>query len=286
MIDPRRTGALTAFLVDRLESSHGGEIDTTEPGEGLPPDLTTVLLGDLPIYITPDVGEPATNRAPLDNTVLLSACLAIELVDRTTADFILHQFRSDTTLPADLKLWTSVGEVAQVWVDRMLVTDTSFEVAAASLDEFVDIARRLRAAVAPVDMSSSPEARERGRFADFGAPVSFDLIDQSEWAAHPWLSRLEQNSDYDGMRHHCLYDLPPGAARLFAEVRLEFELVDGTWESIDPELPGPIMPAQGWRRPDVAWFDAPQWRTRDGRPDSPTGRWRARVPTGWSGPPV
>ena len=147
------------------------------------------------------------------------------------------------------------------------------------------LASALRALLAPLDRSTSDEAVERAESGLHSGTLSYDLIDKSEWKDHPWLSEIVQNSDIDCDRYFCLYGLSNSAAGQFRDVTLEFERADGTWDSVRPQLPGPHMPARYYEQPSVAWYDANQWGPGSGRPDSPTGRYRARIPTGWTGPP-
>ena len=285
-VDPRRTAVLTDFLTDRLTMVHGGDVDIHPEDSELPAELTIVLLGDTPFYVVPDLGEPTTARAPRPDAVLLSACPVTELVDLGAAEHAIQLFLDDLDTPDDVRVWTTVDHVAQVWLDRPTRADISYEVAAASLDEFVDLATRLRAALAPLDLSTSPDALARAQSSDFGEPVSWDLIAESEWPSHPWLSRLVQRSNIDGDRYFCLFGPRGDTVELFRRIELQFERRNGVWETVSPEIPGPHMPAQDWEAPGVAWYDHVQWLGIDDGPDGPTGRWRARVPTGWCGPPV
>ena len=285
-VDPRRTAALTDFLIDRLSIVHDGEVDIHLDDTELPDELTIVLLGDTPFYVSPDLGEPTTGRPPRHDTVLLSACPATEIVDLGAAEYAIHQFRDDPATPDDVQVWTTADHVVQVWLDRPVDGAISYEVAAASLDEFVALARRLRTALAPLDLSTSPDALARAQSPDFSDPISYDLVPDTEWSTHPWLSRLVQKSNIDGDRYFCLFGPRGDTVELFRRIELQFERRTGEWETVTPEIPGPRMPAEDWEAPAVAWYDSAQWRGIDDRPDAPTGRWRARVPTGWSGPPA
>ena len=285
MTDPHRTRTLTRLLIDRLVDEHGGAIDRLDVG--VPASIVLVMVDDLPFYVTPDVGEPTTGRPPATDTVLVSACPAIEVADIGAAEHAIHEFTDDPTVPSDLRVWTTSAPPSQVWLDRLLPAATSDADAVRALDEFVTLARRLRAALAPVDMSSSSDARLRALTGAFSEPVSYEYLDDSQWHDHPWLSRIERRSNIDGFAYLCLFGLDPGAAAAFDRIELQFERADGTWRTVPTEMPGPYaMPAENWAHPSVAWSDETQWPGAADDPQRATGRWRARVPTGWTGPPA
>lgn len=287
MTDPRRARNLTRLLTDRLVDEYGGVVDRLTPD--VPASIVMVLLGDLPFYVTPDVGEPTTSRAPVPDTVLLSACPAVEVADLGAAELAIHEFTDDPTVPSDVRVWTTSDHSTQVWLDRLLpATAAASEAdAAIALDEFVLLARRLRTALAPVDTSSSEEALVRALVGGFTEPLSYEFVDDSKWRAHPWLSRIERRTNIDGFAYLCLFGLTPAAADAFCRIELQFERADGTWQTVPTEIPGPYaMPGANWAHPSVAWSDETQWGRASDDPTRATGRWRARVPTGWSGPPI
>lgn len=287
MIDPRRSEALAAFLVERLVTRYRGWLEPTS--DAIPPSVATVLVDDLIYYVTPDVGEPSTGRPPAPDTVLLSSCAAALVGDDGATQFAIHEFRDDPTVPDDLNVWTTRDEngIAQVWLDRLLPSTISEEVAIAMLHEFHVHATRLRTALAPLDMETSEEAAIRWSSGVHREPLSYEFIEGSEWHTYPWLSRLVRKTNIDLVRMTCLFDLSPSAAWEFASVELHYELADGTWKIEKAQIPGPYaMPAMDWQHPSVAWDDPTDWMPAAGDPKRPTGRVRAKVPTGWTGPPV
>lgn len=286
MTDPRHVRAVCDFAVERLVNLHSGWLDNGPPEPGLPEDLRIVTIGDAAFYVGSDPGDPSSERDPDPEVVLLSSCAAVGIDDLGAAEAVVHRFRSDPDLPADLRISTTGFMEMQVWLDRPLPATISFEVVAANLDEFVAHALRLHEALAPLDVSTSAEALERAESGLHSEPVSWDLIDSTEWRDHPWLSRLERNTDLDGYLYLCLYDLSPAAAAQFSRMELQYEHADGTWTTLRIEIPGPPMPARNWQRPSVAWPDWSEFGNIPGDPKRPTRRWRARVPTGWTGPPV
>lgn len=286
MTNPRQVEAVCDFVVQGLVERHDGWLDDDPESLALPESMRMVTIDDAHFYVGPDPGEPTTGRQPDADVVLLSSCVATELDDDGAVGVVLQEFSDDPTTPDDLRLSATRARGKQVWLDRRLPVATSFEVLAASLDEFVACALRLRVALAPLDLSSSEEARIRAGSRVHTEPLSWDLIDRTDWSQHPWLSRLETNTDQDLGRHLCLYGLSQEAVELFRRVELQYEHADGSWTTLSMEAPGPMMPARDWERPTIAWFDSSEWLSRGDDPKCPTGRWRARIPTGWVGPPL
>jgi len=290
MTDRHHLRAVCDLAVDRLVSVHGGEHDDSPLDPGLPPDLRIVTIGDAVFYVGSDPGEPTTDRGPDPDVVLLSSCAAIDIFDVGAAEAVIHEFRTDPATPGDLRISTTRGmELAagsQVWIDQPLPVATSFDVVVATLDEFVGHALRLRVVLAPLDCSTSEEAMIRAGSGLHHGPLSYDLIDDDQWTHHPWLSQIVRNTDMDATRYLCLFGPAGGAALLFRDVTIEFEREDGSWESVRAQIPGPPMPARNWKEPGVAWWDANDGGPGPGHPGHATGRRRARVPTGWTGPPL
>ena len=289
MTDERHRRAICDLAVERLLEVHGGILDDLPPDPVLPPDLRIIYIGEAVVYVGSDPGEPTTGRPADPDALLLSSCAAIDVADTGAAAVLVHEFRTDPATPADLRIATTLATVpgmgSMVWIDQPLPAATSFDVVAATLDEFVGHALRLRELLAPLDRSTSDEAVERAESGLHAGALSYDLIDSSDWKDHAWLSEIVQNSDIDCDRYFCLYGLSNSAAAQFRDVTLEFERADGTWDSVRPQLPGPHMPARYYEQPSVAWYDANDRGPGPGQPDSPTGRRRARIPTGWTGPP-
>ena len=277
MHDDHRFDALQDALIERLLEHDDAWIDHSadDTAPDVPAGMAIVRLAEgLHVYVGRDPGELASGRVGDPEVLVLSACVATELHDLGAAEAIIAEFRAGASLPDDVVLAMTSNGPTQLWIDRRATATTSCEVALATLHDLVTIAIDLRARIAHLDAATSFDARSRADDGGHRAPVSFDLIDERDWHSHPWLTRLEPNSDIDGNRHLCLYGLALPVAEHLARIDLQRCESDGTWSTITAELPGPAMPARDWEQPSVAWWcDGP-------------GPWRARVPTGWVGPPV
>lgn len=103
-----------------------------------------------------------------------------------------------------------------------------------------------------------------------------DIIPQTEWKHHPWLSQVTLASDMDGDAAFFIPDTDADAAAALEGVRLEYSYDGENWESVEPVNSG-TFPSREWACAAWAWYwpflDHPLLGIDADR--EPTIQWRA-----------